>query len=203
MPSFLLTTGTGCHCSALELQHTGIATCAICASHWCTALHYCYICYMCTAPECFPHTCYTTVNHSHYNTLTLLHVLYLHRTALHCTIVFSSHLLHRWTTQTKTHWHCYICYICIALVYRTPLLLHVQCTIVFCSHVLHHGVPLTVQHYNIATFGTMDWLSFITGDFCLFIINPCLGDRKIGHSIPFDIKRRENKSIISPQLLQT
>ena len=59
MPSFLLTTGTGCHCSALELQHTGIATCAICASHWCTALHYCYICYMCTAPQCFPHTCYT------------------------------------------------------------------------------------------------------------------------------------------------
>ena len=131
MPSFLLTTGTGCHCSALELQHTGIATCAICASHWCTALHYCYICYMCTAPECFPHTCYTTVNHSHYKTLTLLHVLYLHRTALHCTIVFSSHLLHHGELLTLKHTGIATC---------------------ATSALLHHGVPLTLQGTGIAPF---------------------------------------------------
>ena len=105
MPSFLLTTGTGCHCSALALQHTalvvlhllylhrtapqcsphtcytgeqlklkhtGIATFATSALHWCTARHYCY---MCNAPQCFAHTYYTTVYHLQYNTTILPHLV--------------------------------------------------------------------------------------------------------------------------------
>ena len=144
MPSFLPTTGTGCYCSALALQHTalvvlhllylhrtapqcsphtcytgeqlklkhtGIATFATSASHWCTARH---CCYMCNAPQCFAHTYYTTVYQLQYNTT-----------------------------------YCHIWYDGLTQFYPWRLL---------------------SIHY------------------------PCLGDRKIGHSIPYDIKSRKNKS---------
>ena len=48
-------------------------------------------------------------------------------------------------------------HMCIALVYRIALLLHllhVYCTRVFSSHLLHHGEPLTLKHTGIATCAT-------------------------------------------------